>query len=410
MKLIIKGGRIIDGTGAPPITKKVIVVEGNKIQNIIDEEAFSRLPDTECKGEVLDVSQNSILPGLVNCHEHLTMRRNYGGITTHVQKPIPFLTLCAVRSAIFSLSQGITACREMGSRAPINVELKKVIDQGVVLGPRLMTGGEALVMTGGHLEFMFYIVNSVDEVVKGVRHQIHCGADFIKIYTSNEEVVQASDDFLYVPWFPPEAIKAAIEEAHKAGIRVSAHANGTQQIRHCAVFGADSIEHGIMLDRETARIIKEKRIFLVPTLTGYKQNTDPSWRREPFWISKYQKFFEPLWKSFLIALEEGVTVVPGTDTLGDFVEELQLMIKAGMRPMDVLVSATRIGAECMGMADRIGTIEPGKLADLCIVNGDPLEEITSLKRVSLVIKDGVILRPEELRKFFPPSPLYIEGS
>lgn len=410
MDLIIRGGQIIDGTGNAPVKDKVIIIRGDRIEAIMDGQAFSRLSETEKGGEVLDASNKTILPGLVNCHEHLTMRRNYGGIAAHVRKSLSFLTLCAMRSAIFSLSQGITACREMGSKAHINVDLKKAVDEGIVLGPRLITGGQALVMTGGHLEFMFYIADTVDEVVKGVRHQIHHGADFIKIYTSNEEVIQASDDFLYVPWFPPKAIEAAVKEAHNAGIRVSAHANGTRAIHDCAFYGVDSIEHGIMLEGETARIMKEKGIFLVPTLSGYKQNTDPSWRREPFWVSRYQKFFDPLWESLLVALEEGVTVVPGTDTLGDFVEELELMIKAGMRPMDVLVAATRLGAECMGMADRIGTVESGKLADLCIVEGDPLDDIASLRKVSLVLKDGVILKPDELRKFFPPSPLYVEGS
>jgi imidazolonepropionase-like amidohydrolase len=410
MKLILKCGQLIDGTGNLPATKKMVVIEGNIIKAVLDEEAFFNLPEESRKGKIIDLSDQTILPGLVNCHEHLTMRRNYGGIAAHMKHPIAFLAFCAMRSSIFSLSQGITACREMGAKAHINVSLKKAIDHGVVLGPRLVTGGEPLVMTGGHLEFAFYLVDTVDEVTKGVRHQIHHGADFIKIYTSNEEVVQSPDEFLYIPWFPPEAIKAAVNEAHQAGIRVSAHANGVNQIRECAVAGVDSIEHGIMLDRETARILKEKKIFLVPTLTGYKQNTDPSWKREPFWISRYQKFFDPLWKSFLIALEEGVTVVPGTDTLGDFVEELELMIKAGMRPIDALVAATRRGAECMGMADWIGTIEVGKLADLCIVEANPLEDISALRKVSLIIKDGVIHKPEELKKIYPPSALYEKGS
>ena len=148
----------------------------------------------------------------------------------------------------------------------------------------------------------------------------------------------------------------------------------------------------------------------MPTLSTGKQNTKPSWKREPYWVARYQKFFDALWKSFCFALEEGVSVLPGTDTLGDFVEELELFVKAGMSNMDALVAATRLGAECLGMDDRIGTVGAGKAADLCIINGNPLNDITALRNVSLVIKDGIALRPEELRKFFPPSPLYIEGS
>ena len=203
---------------------------------------------------------------------------------------------------------------------------------------------------------------------------------------------------------------AAIEEAHRAGIRVSAHVNGAAAVHNCALYGADTIEHGIFLRRESARMMKEKGIFLVPTLSTGLQNTKTSWKRESFWVKRYQKFFDPLWKSFLIALEEEVCVLPGTDTLGDFVEELELFVKAGMSNMDILVAATRLGAKCLDMDDRIGTIEAGKIADLCIIHGNPLKDITALRNVSIVVKDGTVLRPEELRKIFPPSPLFIEGS
>jgi len=410
MTVAIKCGLIIDGTGSSPMANKIIIIENDKIEEIIDQERFSATLENYSKIEEIDASQNTVLPGLINCHEHLMMRRNYGAIATHGKKSISFLTASAIRSGIYSLSQGITACRDCGAPASINVELKKSIGEGVILGPQLLTCGEPLVMTGGHLAFMFCIVDTVDEVVKAVRHQIHNGADFIKIYASNEDLPQAPEDNLYLAWFPPECLKAAIEEAHRSGIRVSAHVNGAEAIHNCVLFGADTIEHGIMLQRESAQIMKEKGIFLVPTLSTGKQNTSASWKREPFWVARYQKFFDSLWKSFRLALEEGVCVLPGTDTLGDFVEELELFVKAGMSNMDALVAATRLGAECMGKENRIGTIEAGKTADLCIINGNPLENISALRNVALVIKDGIVLRPEELRKIFPPSPLYIEGS
>jgi imidazolonepropionase-like amidohydrolase len=410
MRVAIKCGLIIDGTGSSPIANKIIVVQNDKIQEIFDENQFGAISNSYKDAEVIDASQNTVLPGLVNCHEHLMMRRNYGGIAAHGKKPNSFLTACAVRSSIYSLSQGITACRDCGAPAFINVALKKAIDEGVILGPQLQTCGEPLVMTGGHLASMFCTVDTVDEVVKGVRHQIHNGADFIKIYASNEDLPQASDDNLYLEWFPPDCIKAAIDTAHRAGIRVSAHVNGAEAIHNCVRYGIDTIEHGIFLQHESASIMKEKGIFLVPTLSTGKQNTKPSWKREPFWVARYQKFYDSLWQSFLFALEEGVTVLPGTDTLGDFVEELELFVEAGMSNMDALVAATRLGAKCLGMQDRIGTIEVGKTADLCIIDGNPLEDIAAIRNVALVIRDGIVLQPEELRKVFPPSPLYMEGS
>jgi len=410
MAVAIKGGVLIDGTGSPPAAGRVVVVERDTVKEIIDQKDFSSWVQRYGEVDEIDAGGCTVLPGLVNCHEHLMMRRNYGGIAAQGSRPVPFQSICAVRSSIYSLIQGITACRECGAPASINIEIKKAIDAGVVPGPRLLTCGEPLVMTGGHLASLFYVVDSVDEVVKGVRTQLSKGADFIKIYVSNEDLPQAPERNPILEWFPPECLKAAIDEAHRSGFRVSTHVNGAAAIRNCALFGADTIEHAMMLDRETARIIKDKGIFLIPTLSTAKQNTSASWKREAFWTRRYQKFYEPLWESFLLALEEGVIVLPGTDSLGDYVEELELFVKAGIGNMDALVTATRLGAECLGMEDHMGTLEPGKKADVCIIEGNPLDDISALRNVRAILKDGAVFRPEELRKFMPPTPYYIEGS
>jgi imidazolonepropionase-like amidohydrolase len=311
---------------------------------------------------------------------------------------ITIATIRGVLNAELTLRAGVTSVRDCGAPNEIAIELAKAIDAGMVPGPRIKASGRVVTMTGGHGYFIGREADGVDEVRKAAREQIKAGAQLIKVMatggvlTPGVEPTQTS--------FQPEELEAAIEEAHKAGRRTACHAIGNAGIKNALRAGIDSIEHGFYLDAEAIDLFLKNGAYLCPTLIAVDQIvTHGEEGGIPDWVvRKAASEGEHHEASFRLAVSAGVKIAAGTDAgtpfnpHGDLNREIMKMVEFGLEPMKALQAATRNAAENMNLLDSIGTVEAGKVADLVLIDGDPLADITAMLKVSFVAKDGEIFR------------------
>ncbi len=403
--LYVKVGLLIDGTGAVPRRDMAILVKGDRIDRVDTARALPR-PEG---AETLDLSGRTVLPGLIDCHDHLTLEVNgewkYRAV---LRTPVDAGILGTV-NARRTLRAGFTTVRDLGDDGGASVSLRRAIDMGIVEGPRLLTAREMLSITGGHGDDLngfrsdltlagrgdleSAICNSPDECRAAVRFQVKFGADLIKIAATGG--VLSSGDELGARQFSDEELRAIVGEAHALGRKVAAHAHGTAGIKAAVLAGVDSIEHGSILDDEAIRLMKEHGTFLVPTLVAgeavYAGAT--SGRLPDYAVAKALAVWPMMQRSFRKAQAAGVKIAFGTDSAvtphGQNAHEFELMVKYGMQPMDAVVAATRNAAELLGRAKDLGTLEPGKYADLVAFDGDPIKDIAVLKKPATVLKGGV---------------------
>jgi len=401
-KFAIVGGTLIDGTGQEPVENTVILIEGSRIVDI-GRRNVVRIPEGF---ETIEASDLTIMPGLIDCHVHLTGCRGKDPLYwMGLVEPKPLRAMRAVTDAWKVLDAGFTTVRDMGSLNAIY--LKKVIEEGLVAGPRIIACGRALGRTGGHgdlrrdiyeLPEQFVseslsfaeICDGVDSVRRAVRKLIGLGADCIKFFASGGGSWEK--DRMEDQHFTLEEMKAIVDEAHMAGMKVAAHAEGLKGAKAAVEVGVDTIEHGDVLDEEVCKEMVRKNIILVPTISVYYVGPWAAWEVQQ--------------KSFKIARSVGVKIALGSDA---FVEdwtsygtynigEIKKLVDWGMSPMEAIMSATKIGAEALGIEDKVGTLEKGKLADILLVKGNPLEDITVLldkKNIQTIIKEGRIMRRYE---------------
>jgi len=308
----------------------------------------------------------------------------------------PLLVLRGARNAKQTLEAGVTSIRDMGSRNKLALELRTAVDRGYTVGPRMQVSGEVVVMTGGHGHFIGREADGPHEVRKAVREQLKAGADCIKLMSTggvltpgvNEGAAQLTE----------EELRAGIEEAHKAGFRAGTHGIGNEGIKNALRAGIDSVEHGVHLDDEAVELLIANETYLVPTLSAVFHIVDKGTEAgiPEYAVTKAKRSYEAHLRSFEKALEAGVKIALGTDASTPFNEhghnlyELELMVRNGMTPLHALRAATLGGAELLGWADRLGTIEEGKLADLVLIDGDPLQDPSLFQSaVSGVWKGGV---------------------
>jgi imidazolonepropionase-like amidohydrolase len=307
----------------------------------------------------------------------------------------------ALRAAVHAkktLESGVTTVRDMGGKNYIDLALRDAIAGGMIPGPRMLASGRPVVMTGGHGWPMAREADGPDEVRKAVREQLKAGADVIKLMATGGVMTPGVEPGS--PQLTLEELKAGVEEAGKAGRRTASHAQGTTGIKNAVLAGITSIEHGIFLTDEVIELMLERGTYLVPTLVA------------PYWIvkkgraagipdyavKKSEDVIEAHLASFRKALAAGVKIAFGTDAGTPFNEhgantfELELMVENGMSPMQALEAGTRVSAELLGIADKVGTLEPGKLADVVVVAGNPLDDIKAVREVRLVIKEGRIVK------------------
>ena len=395
MTTVLRGATLIDGTGADALPNSVVVIEDQRISRVGVEADFgSSLPAK--KEDILDLTGCFIVPGLINCHEHLDMRRAPRGFHERVAKDSLYTIMRSVRNCLVNLQEGITTVRDLHSKDLNSLYIKQGVDEGMLVGPRVFTCGTPISMTGGHAEEVCLIADGVDAVRKAARTLLRAGADIIKVMASGG-FVSVGRDLPTSPQLTVEEMRAAFDEAHRAGKPTTAHAHAPQAIRNAIEAGVDCIEHGGLLDRETAAFMARKNIPLIATVSGIWIVAEHGLElARPKWlVDVCRSGFEQWLNSLKQTVETGVTIGAGTDG-GDMFRELLLLHEAGLSPMQVIESATRIGAEILCQQDNLGTVEPGKFADMVVLTGDPLADLNHMRRIKLVFKDGVAYDPAAL--------------
>jgi imidazolonepropionase-like amidohydrolase len=394
-KTVLAGARVFDGTGAPIGDADVAVVDGR-----IEEVGPGLDGD-----EAVDVTGLTLLPGLFDCHVHVML--GHVDIWRHAQTPFSYRFFDAVRNLEATLRAGITTVRDAGGA---DLGVKQALEDGIVRGPRVQISLAMLSQTGGHADDWLpsggriellpaypgmpsAVVDGPDEVRRKVRELVRAGADVIKIATSGG--VLSPRDSPQQPGFDLAEIEAIVAEARAAGLSVMSHAQSFAGIKNALRAGVRSIEHGIYLDDEAIALMLEREAYLVPTLvapTGVVRAAESGAGVPEVAVAKAREVIEAHRDSFRLAVDAGVKIAMGTDSgvtpHGENLLELRLMEDGGMSPEDVLVATTRTAAELMGLDGELGTIEPGKRADLVAVAGDPLDFGDLADRVERVWQDG----------------------
>ncbi|MDK7666267.1 amidohydrolase family protein [Cytobacillus oceanisediminis] len=394
MKIILKGGTLIDGSGNTPENNTAILLNGKYIEKV------GRLEDIEFDSnaiKIIDVSGKTIMPGLINMHEHLTYREALGNPMHFMEKEsIQGLTIFGVKTLLKGLRSGFTTVREMGSMHSIALYLRDKVETGEIPGPRVMACNKPISCTGGHAAVLNSIADGPDAVRKAAREQMNLGADFVKVMASHDPWPMPGDQKTRAE-FTFEELSAAFEEAHKWGKRTACHCMGEIALRNVIEAGIDVIDHGIYLNDELASLMVEKGIYLTPTFSAYhKQTLNPKYSRGTEWVKDHTPLAEAQVNSVRAAIKAGVKIVNGTDSVGNYAEEVELLRREGMDPMKSLLACTSWAAEALGWEDKIGTVEPNKIADIVILGGNPLDDPYALEKVEIVIKEGKVFDPNNI--------------
>ena len=403
---VITGATLIDGTGRDPVTNASVVIDD---EGRISE--IGRLTRRPAGAEVIDVGGKTVMPGLIDSHVHLFI--DIRPMQDEATTPLTLKVFEAAANARATLDAGVTTVRDAGG-APMGFKL--ALERGLIPGPRTRISVLFLSQTGGHgdstlpsgvrlsfgvpigsvPEWPENICDGPDEVCKAARRMLRAGADFIKMMTTGG--VMSPSDEPDATQFTREEITAMVHEARAHGKTCMSHAQGTQGIRNAVECGVESIEHGVYLDEATAAEMVRRGTFLVPTLQAalavLRREEENPGSVLPQSLRKVREVLEVHSNATRMAVDMGVRVAMGTDAgvgkHGSNPEELRLLTENGMTPMQAIVAATRTASECVQMAADIGTLEAGKLADLLVVDGDPLSDTSVLEDKSklLVIMQG----------------------
>jgi imidazolonepropionase-like amidohydrolase len=411
MTTIIKAGRLIDGTGAEARRDVAVVVEGARIADVRPAAQLSGIVDLE-RVALYDYPALTLMPGLIDTHDHIA---HFGhDLKRRFNTPQSLAVLQVGRWATETLLAGITSFRDA---AGADLGLKMAIDQGIIAGPRLFISLVIITQTGGHGDLIQPcgltsdfprlpgvpdgIADGPDECRKKVREVLRLGADWIKIATTGG--VGNPRGGPAIRQFTLEELRAMVDEAHAAGKGVMVHAHGGDGVKLCLEAQVDSIEHAAVADEADLDRMARQGIWLVPTLSvtqRMKEHLDADPESLPAYVAaKLPLVYDTQRRNFKYALEHGVKIAMGTDAgalgHGENGKELVYMVQAGMTPMQAVVASTKSAAELLGMRNSLGTVEAGKLADLILVDGDPLEDIAVVAdpaRVKLVMKDGIVYK------------------
>ena len=384
--ILIKAGRLVDVKAGRVLANQNILVQGDRIAAVG--------PDVPVPAgaRMIDLSRSTVLPGLIDNHTHVLLQAHPTPADYDeqlIKESIAYRAIRATVSARIALENGFTAIRDLETEGAMyaDVDVKNAINRGIIPGPRMFVAGRSLAPTGMYNPTRFsweidprmpggtQFADGPDEIRRAVREQVKYGADWIKYYADGGNRAG--------PNFTDEEARSLVEESHRLGHKVAAHANTKEGIAQSVRAGVDSIEHGGGLDDATADLMVRKGIYLCPTIYIYaRRSPEAAGARET---------------AFRRALTKGVKIVYGTD-IGGYAwtdtetKDFEYMANWGMQPTDVIRSATIWGAALLGQQDRFGSIEPGKFADIVAVSGDPTTDITELERVRFVMKGGDIYK------------------
>ena len=409
--ILIRNALLIDGVRKEPIEGVSVLIENKKIKEI----GKSIIPPEG--SEIIAAEGKTVMPGMIDCHVHLVVDGEPNYLDLVMNEPFSMGAMGAikaVKNVERYLPAGFTAIRDAGSPENIGVSIRNAINAGRIEGPRVLASGRVLSITGGHCDFFppwvfgeairkqltGEIVDGREDIRKVVRRQLVDGVDSIKFCATGGTMDPVSTP--EVQEFSDEEMETIIEEANRLSKRTLAHAQGAKGIKAAIRAGVGSIDHGFMLDDECIKLMKEMGTFLVPTLSALywevKKGVESGIPEVT--VKKSERLIDLNIQSFKKAVNGGVKVAMGTDAgspfnkHGDNAFELELMVKNGMTEMDAIIASTRNASENLGISDKTGTIEEGKLADIIIINGNPLQDICLLQnkeKIETVIKEGAIM-------------------
>ncbi len=399
----VRAGRVLDVRSGKYLDHQIIWIVGDKIKEIgAESQLQSQIPSD---ATMIDLSQSTVLPGLIDSHTHVTFdvgQTSYRGL--HVS--IPREALIGAKNARLTLEAGFTTIRNVHANGYSDIALRDAINAGDVVGPRILASGPALSITGGHgdqnlLGPQFHaegegVANGVDGVMAKVRENIKYGADLIKFMATGG--VLSEGDNPNFEQFSPEEMRAIVAEAHRLGRKVAAHAHGAQGIKDAVLAGVDSIEHGSFINEEDIQLMKEHGTYLVPTvyLEDWLAENLEKLALTPNMVAKAKMVLPAARRNEERAIREGVKIAFGTDSAvyphGLNAREFTVMVSMGMSSLAAVQAATVNAADLLGWQDKIGTLEPGKYADLVAVDGDPIQDVSVLEHVKFVMKGGSVVR------------------
>ena len=403
MKLILKADRLIDGSSTKVMPDAAVVIEGDTISKVCSQ---SELTETELDdARVIDSSDGTLMPGFIEMHSHIHCSAEsdaYTHITTETNETFLLRGSQAVRS---SLSSGVTTMRDLGSRNEVVFPLRQSIEDAIIPGPRLLVAGTPITTTGGHCNTFGTEADSSDQVVTAIRNQFKLGADHIKIMSTGGGFTPGTN--VRAPQYDWTTLRDAVKDAERLGLKVAAHCHATEGVKNCVKAGIHNLIHCSWLsenpeelydyDPDVVDQIAEKGIYVDPTLAlshlnklrGRVKTPDSGAMADP---ERRFEILRDMW-------DRGVKFVTGMDSgmtnahFDDFAYIPEVMVnRMGISPMEAITCATRTSSECLGKESEIGTITPGKSADVLIINGDPSEKIEALHNVDTIVARGSVVK------------------